>query len=236
MARSTPISRHVGRLSRSQVAAKRGLFKGVFAPFGGLEGRGVMGMERAGVGGDGERKWGDGERVGVVRAERGAGVCSLRSWCDAGTKSSSHKSDGDRDSERQPARALSQCSRSQCSRCAPTPVRSRYPDIAPSHAQPAHLPNKHPQHTLTRRQEDRRRPQEGGGPRYCREDRRWQGQRREARHPHQQGVQVLPRRGRPHPQEGSQARCQGRSPLLDHPRHRPHPPCRPLLGPPRCFP
>lgn len=30
MARSTPISRHVGRLSRSQVAAKRGLFKGAF--------------------------------------------------------------------------------------------------------------------------------------------------------------------------------------------------------------
>ncbi|CAK9781070.1 structural constituent of ribosome [Cutaneotrichosporon oleaginosum] len=28
MARSTPISRHVGRLSRSQVAAKRGLYKG----------------------------------------------------------------------------------------------------------------------------------------------------------------------------------------------------------------
>lgn len=28
MARSTPISRNVGRLSRSQVAAKRGLFKG----------------------------------------------------------------------------------------------------------------------------------------------------------------------------------------------------------------
>lgn len=247
MARSTPISRHVGRLSRSQVAAKRGLHKGASSVgrcaeeswMGGMERK--MGMERdrtargRGQGvrasGDGGGRWG--RENGA--ATRGALVRGSISKCDGVERGLVY--------ERLalPRLALPVASPHPLPRAVPLPpayvslVRSSHPTLSIPHSPPP-SPLSLTGTTLTFRQEDRCPGQEDRDPGHHREDRWRQGQRREAHHPHRQGVQVLPRRGRSQAQGCAQARRQGRSPRLDHPRHRPHPPRRPLLGPPCCLP